>query len=118
MCRRFKANITEFLFPQDSELSIWENVVASITSKTRVMPELATERVTRPSDDLGTFVTFVEVCFDVTGLAEEFVVQLDPDLTHGTLETLLVPGQSLATVTVHLYTAFSLDLEATFVTSG
>ena len=52
MCRRFKANITEFLFPQDSELPIWENVVASITSETRVMPELPTERVTRPSDDL------------------------------------------------------------------
>ena len=65
MCRRFKANITEFLFPQDSELSIWENVVASITSETRVMPELATERVTRPSDDLRCDVVIVKLKFDI-----------------------------------------------------
>lgn len=87
------------------------------------MPKLATESITRPSNNLGTFVTFVEVCFNVTRPAEEFVreddiVQLDLDLTNRTLEAVLVPGQCLTTVRVHLHTSFSLDLHLAIVTSG
>ena len=49
----------------------------------------------------------VEAGLDVAGLAEELVaeddiVHLESDATHGALETLLVPGQGLTTLGVHL----------------
>ena len=49
----------------------------------------------------------VEAGLDVAGLAEELVaeddiVHLEADAAHGALETLLVPGQGLTTLGVHL----------------
>ena len=49
----------------------------------------------------------VEAGLDVAGLAEELVaeddiVHLELDAAHGALETLLVPGQGLTTLGVHL----------------
>ena len=72
---------------------------------------------------LGTFVTFVEVCFNVTRPAEEFVreddiVQLDLDLTNRTLEAVLVPGQCLTTVRVHLHTSCRYQVKSSKVFLG
>ena len=65
------------------------------------MPEFVTERVSRARDDLATLVALVEAGLDVTRFAEKLILEDDivhpePDLAHGALETVLMPGQGLS----------------------
>ena len=58
----------------------------------------------------------VEAGLDVAGLAEELVaeddiVHLELDAAHGALETLLVPGQGLTTLGVHLHPSCRCKME-------
>ena len=71
------------------------------------MPELVAERVAGARNDLATLVAFVEAGLDVTRFAEKFfleddIVHPEPDLAHGALEAVLVPGQGLSALRVHL----------------
>ena len=53
-CSRFKANITEFFLPEDPELSIFEDVLTTVTTEADIVPKLSSEAVAFTSDDLQT----------------------------------------------------------------
>lgn len=79
------------------------------------MPELVAECVAGARDDLGALVALVEAGLDVTRFAEKLLLEHDIihpelDLAHGALETVLVPGQGLSAVGVHLDTSSPLNL--------
>ena len=74
------------------------------------MPKLGAERVTGARDDLATLLTLVEAGLDVTRFAEKLFLEHDivhpqPNLTHGALEAVLMPGQGLSALRVHLDTS-------------
>ena len=54
VCSRFEANITEFFLPEDPELSIFEDVLTTVTTEADIVPELSSEAVAFISDDLET----------------------------------------------------------------
>ena len=71
------------------------------------MPELVSEGVPGPRDHLAALVALVQARLNVARFAEQLLLEDDivdpePDLTDGTLETVLMPGQRLSALTVHL----------------
>lgn len=88
-----------------------EDLLAPVASKACVVPELGAECVAGARDDLGALVTLVEAGLDITRFAEKLLLEHDIvhpelDLAHGALETVLVPGQGLSAVGVHLDTSW------------
>ena len=108
-----KANITEFLISQVSELPLLKDCGAEVAGEAGAVPELPPEGVAHPSDGLehGRYRAVCWICHyylpalltlaqhggEVAGLAEEAVpedhiVQSDPFTAHRAVKAGLVPS--------------------------